>query len=61
MKVNTVRVRFDRPGVKAIGAYRPGTEYDVTPAEGERLVKHKGFHYVGEAVAAPDESTTEER
>ena len=41
----TRRVRFDHPGIRAIGSYRPGVEYDVTPEEAERLVHSKGFRY----------------
>lgn len=42
---DTRRVRFDTPGVRAIGPYEPGREYVVPAAEAERLVKTKGFHY----------------
>lgn len=54
----TRRVRFDTPGVKAIGPYLPTQAYDVPVAEAERLVKHKGFHYVDGA--APADTVHEE-
>lgn len=41
----TRKVRFDTPGVRAIGPYKPGTDYELPAAEAERLVKTKGFHY----------------
>lgn len=47
----TRRVRFDIPGVQAIGRYRPRQTYDVPATEAKRLVTHKGFQYVDGAAA----------
>jgi hypothetical protein len=58
---STRRVRFDRPGVKAIGPYLPATDYDVPAAEAERLVTVKGFRYVDGAGAEPAATNTKER
>lgn len=60
MNASTRRVRFDIPGVKAIGQYLPKQDYDVPTAEAERLVKHKGFRYVEAAPAAATTTDTKE-
>jgi hypothetical protein len=41
----TRKVMFDLPGVRAIGHYKPKTEYTVPAAEAQRLVETKGFTY----------------
>lgn len=34
-------------GIRAVGPYKPGVEYDVPAEEARRLVDVKGFVYVG--------------
>lgn len=34
-------------GIRAVGPYKPGLEYDVPIDEAKRLVDVKGFVYVG--------------
>lgn len=43
-------------GIRAVGPYKPGVEYDVTADEARRLVDAKGFVYVGGAAADSTEA-----
>jgi 5'-3' exonuclease len=51
------KVMLTRPGIKAVGEYEAGIEYEVEDSLAEILVKVKGFEYVTAASAAPAQMT----
>ena len=48
------QIKLTKPGVLAVGQYSAGEVYDIEDdKEAQRLVEHKGFEYVSDALVKP--------